>query len=172
PPAGLLRARFAFPPANALPPEHASLLLPSIMNDLPYVGVMVISFFVPSSWLLLPELAPRVNQRGHWTQNGASLSQFELHLRAITGLPLPPPVVNSPSVMINLIGTDLNYDWLKLPLVHLHWYDKEVRPGRKVGHLNLTDSDTDRLSATLEAIKPLLPPEYTSGLVWAQSQLS
>ena len=60
----------------------------------------------------------------------------------------------------------------KLPLVHLHWYDKEVRPGRKVGHLNLTDSDTDRLSATLEAIKPLLPPEYTSGLFWAQSQLS
>ena len=74
--------------------------------------------------------------------------------------------------MINLIGTDLNYDWLKLPLVHLHWHDKEVRPGRKVGHLNLTDSDTDRLSATLEAIKPLLPPEYTSGLFWAQSQLS
>jgi len=74
--------------------------------------------------------------------------------------------------VINLIGTDLNYDWLKLPLVHLHWYDKEVRPGRKVGHLNLTDSDTDRLSATLEAIKPLLPPEYTSGLFWAQSQLS
>ncbi|VTM52314.1 phosphoribosylaminoimidazole carboxylase ATPase subunit [Klebsiella pneumoniae] len=60
-------------------------------------------------------------------------------------------MVNSPSVMINLIGTDLNYDWLKLPLVHLHWYDKEVRPGRKVGHLNLTDSDTDRLSATLES---------------------
>ena len=50
--------------------------------------------------------------------------------------------------MINLIGTDLNYDWLKLPLVHLHWYDKEVRAGRKVGHLNLNDSDTDRLSAT------------------------
>ncbi len=48
-----------------------------------------------------------------------SISQFELHLRAITDLPLPPPVVNSPSVMINLIGTDLNYDWLKLPLVHL-----------------------------------------------------
>ena len=56
--------------------------------------------------------------------------------------------------------------------MHLHWYDKEVRPGRKVGHLNLTDSDTDRLSATLEAIKPLLPPEYTSGLFWAQSQLA
>ncbi len=60
--------------------------------------------------------------------------------------------MNNPSVMINLIGSDLNYDWLKLPLVHLHWYDKEVRPGRKVGHLNLTDSDTSRLTATLEAL--------------------
>lgn len=46
-----------------------------------------------------------------------------------------------------------------------------MRPGRKVGHLNLNDTDTDRLSATLEAIVPLLPPEYASGIVWAQSKL-
>ncbi len=78
--------------------------------------------------------------------------------------------MNNPSVMINLIGSDANYDWLKLPLVHLHWYDKEVRPGRKVGHLNLTDSDTSRLTATLEALIPLLPPEYASGVIWAQSK--
>ena len=81
-------------------------------------------------------------------------------------------MIDSPSVMVNLIGTDLNYDCLKLPLVHLHWYDKEVRPGRKVGHLNLNDSDTDRLSATLEALMPLLPPEYASGLTWAQGKLA
>ncbi|MGU0016827.1 hypothetical protein ACVXG9_23700 [Escherichia coli] len=54
--------------------------------------------------------------------------------------------------MINLIGSDVNYDWLKSPLAHLHWYDKEVRPGRKSGHLKFTDSDTSRLSATLEAL--------------------
>ncbi len=54
--------------------------------------------------------------------------------------------------------------------MHLHWYDKEVRPGRKVGHLNLTDSDTSRLTATLEALIPLLPPEYASGVIWAQSR--
>jgi 5-(carboxyamino)imidazole ribonucleotide synthase len=126
-------------------------MLSAIMHELGYVGVMAMECFVTADGLLINELAPRVHNSGHWTQNGASISQFELHLRAITDLPLPPPVVNSPSVMINLIGTDLNYDWLKLPLVHLHWYDKEVRPGRKVGHLNLTDSDTDRLSATLEA---------------------
>ena len=149
---GILRASVAFPQANARQQEQAESMLTAIMNELNYVGVMAMECFVTAEGLLINELAPRVHNSGHWTQNGASISQFELHLRAITGLPLPPPVVNSPSVMINLIGTDLNYDWLKLPLVHLHWYDKEVRPGRKVGHLNLTDSDTDRLSATLEAI--------------------
>ena len=74
--------------------------------------------------------------------------------------------------MINLIGTDLNHDWLKLPLVHLHWHDKEVRPGRKVGHLNLTDSDTDRLSATPGSDRACCRRSTTSGLFWAQSQLS
>ena len=140
------------------------------LQELGYVGVMAMECFVTPQGLLINELAPRVHNSGHWTQNGASISQFELHLRAITDLPLPQPVVNSPSVMINLIGSDVNYDWLKLPLVHLHWYDKEVRPGRKVGHLNLTDSDTSRLTATLEALIPLLPPEYASGVIWAQSK--
>ena len=142
------------------------------LQELGYVGVMAMECFVTPQGLLINELAPRVHNSGHWTQNGASISQFELHLRAITDLPLPQPVVNNPSVMINLIGSDVNYDWLKLPLVHLHWYDKEVRPGRKVGHLNLTDSDTSRLTATLEALIPLLPPEYASGVIWAQSKFS
>ncbi|MGU3730723.1 5-(carboxyamino)imidazole ribonucleotide synthase [Klebsiella michiganensis] len=169
---GILRASVAFPQANARQQAQAEQMLSAIMHELGYVGVMAMECFVTADGLLINELAPRVHNSVHWTQNGASISQFELHLRAITDLPLPPPVVNSPSVMINLIGTALNYDWLKLPLVHLHWYDKEVRPGRKVGHLNLTDSDTDRLSATLEALKPLLPPEYASGIFWAQAQLA
>jgi 5-(carboxyamino)imidazole ribonucleotide synthase len=168
---GILRTSVAFPHANADQQAQAEEMLSAIMHELGYVGVMAMECFITPSGLLINELAPRVHNSGHWTQNGASISQFELHLRAITELPLPQPVVNSPSVMINLIGTDLNYDWLKLPLVHLHWYDKEIRAGRKVGHLNLNDTDTDRLSATLEAIVPLLPPEYASGIVWAQSKL-
>ena len=168
---GILRTSVAFPQANAGQQAQAEEMLSAIMHELGYVGVVAMECFVTPAGLLINELAPRVHNSGHWTQNGASISQFELHLRAITDLPLPQPVVNSPSVMINLIGTDLNYAWLKLPLVHLHWYDKEVRPGRKVGHLNLNDTDTDRLSATLEAIVPLLPPEYASGIVWAQSKL-
>ena len=169
---GILRTSVAFPQANAQQQAQAEEMLSAIMQELGYVGVMAMECFVTPQGLLINELAPRVHNSGHWTQNGASISQFELHLRAITDLPLPQPVVNNPSVMINLIGSDVNYDWLKLPLVHLHWYDKEVRPGRKVGHLNLTDSDTSRLTATLEALIPLLPPEYASGVIWAQSKFS
>ncbi|NDO79222.1 5-(carboxyamino)imidazole ribonucleotide synthase [Citrobacter sp. NCU1] len=168
---GILRTSVAFPQANPRLQEQAEAMLCAIMQELGYVGVMAMECFITSEGLLINELAPRVHNSGHWTQNGASISQFELHLRAITGLPLPTPVVNSPSVMVNLIGTALNYNWLKLPLVHLHWYDKEVRPGRKLGHLNLTDSDTARLNATLEALVPLLPPDYASGIIWAQSKL-
>ncbi|WNN49494.1 5-(carboxyamino)imidazole ribonucleotide synthase [Siccibacter colletis] len=168
---GILRTSVAFPHANAGQQAQAEVMLSAIMQELNYVGVMAMECFITPGGLLINELAPRVHNSGHWTQNGASISQFELHLRAILSLPLPQPVVNSPSVMLNLIGIALNDDWLKLPLVHLHWYDKEVRPGRKVGHLNLTDSDTDRLSATLESLVALLPPEYASGIAWARVKL-
>ncbi|SQC08922.1 phosphoribosylaminoimidazole carboxylase ATPase subunit [Klebsiella pneumoniae] len=169
---GILRASVAFPQANARQQEQAESMLTAIMNELNYVGVMAMECFVTAEGLLINELAPRGAQQRPLDAERGVYQPVRAASAGDYRLPLPPPVVNSPSVMINLIGTDLNYDWLKLPLVHLHWYDKEVRPGRKVGHLNLTDSDTDRLSATLEAIKPLLPPEYTSGLFWAQSQLS
>ncbi|WP_105630603.1 5-(carboxyamino)imidazole ribonucleotide synthase [Cronobacter dublinensis] len=168
---GILRTSVAFPQASATQQKQAETMLRAIMNELNYVGVMAMECFVTPQGLLINELAPRVHNSGHWTQNGASISQFELHLRAITGLPLPQPVVSSPSVMVNLIGSDLNYDWLKLPLVHLHWYDKEVREGRKVGHLNLSDNDPALIDATLEALAPLLPPEYASGIAWAQALL-
>lgn len=168
---GILRTSVVFPQANLEQQQQAESMLAAVMNTLNYVGVMAMECFVTPGGLLINELAPRVHNSGHWTQNGASISQFELHLRAILNLPLPVPVVNAPSVMVNLIGTDLNYDWLKLPLVNLHWYDKEVRPGRKVGHLNLNDSDTDRLAATLEALQPLLPGDYQGGIHWAKQKL-
>ncbi|EOV0647638.1 5-(carboxyamino)imidazole ribonucleotide synthase [Cronobacter turicensis] len=168
---GILRTSVAFPQANAAQQKQAEAMLRAIMDELNYVGVMAMECFVTPQGLLINELAPRVHNSGHWTQNGASISQFELHLRAVTGLPLPQPVVSGPSVMVNLIGSDLNYDWLKLPLVHLHWYDKEVREGRKVGHLNLSDAEATLIDATLEALAPLLPPEYASGIAWAQALL-
>ncbi|MHB2056213.1 5-(carboxyamino)imidazole ribonucleotide synthase [Pantoea dispersa] len=168
---GILRTSVAFPQADAAQQQQAEAMLSAIMHELKYVGVMAMECFVTPQGLLINELAPRVHNSGHWTQNGASISQFELHLRAVLGLPLPQPVVFAPSVMVNLIGTDLNTDWLQQPLVHLHWYDKEVRAGRKVGHLNLTDSDPARLIAALNALVPLLPDAYASGIAWAVAKL-
>ncbi len=136
---GILRMSVALPQPNSKLQQQAEKMLSAIMDKLNYVGVMAMECFIVGDRLLINELAPRVHNSGHWTQNGASISQFELHLRAILDLPLPQPVVNTPSAMVNLIGTPVNIQWLSLPLVHLHWYDKEVREGRKVGHLNLND---------------------------------
>ncbi len=168
---GILRTSVAFPQADAAQQQQAEAMLSAIMHELKYVGVMAMECFITPEGLLINELAPRVHNSGHWTQNGASISQFELHLRAVLGLALPKPVVFAPSVMVNLIGTDVNLAWLQQPLVHLHWYDKEVREGRKVGHLNLTDSDHGRLASALNALVPLLPEVYASGIAWAVEKL-
>ncbi|HGM5995320.1 MULTISPECIES: 5-(carboxyamino)imidazole ribonucleotide synthase [Serratia] len=169
---GILRASVALPQPNPALQQQAEQMLAAILNELNYVGVMAMECFIVGDRLLINELAPRVHNSGHWTQNGASISQFELHLRAILGLPLPQPVVSTPSVMVNLIGTAVNDQWLSLPLVHLHWYEKEVRPGRKVGHLNLNDPSAADLRQALQALAPLLPGEYQSGLAWAQQKLA
>ncbi|MEW5291148.1 5-(carboxyamino)imidazole ribonucleotide synthase [Erwinia papayae] len=168
---GILRTSVAFPHPDKTQQRQAETMLSAIMNELNYVGVMAMECFVVPEGLLINELAPRVHNSGHWTQNGASISQFELHLRAILNLPLPQPMVSTPSVMVNLIGTAVNRDWLSLPLVHLHWYEKEVRPGRKVGHLNLSDVSADALQDTLHALLPQLPEEYASGIGWAVEKL-
>ncbi|MBU9826215.1 5-(carboxyamino)imidazole ribonucleotide synthase [Rahnella perminowiae] len=168
---GILRTSVALPQPDANLQRQAEGMLSAIMNELKYVGVMAMECFVVSEGLLINELAPRVHNSGHWTQNGASYSQFEMHLRAILDLPLPKPVVSSPSVMVNLIGTDVSEKWLSLPLVNLHWYEKDVRPGRKVGHLNLNDASASLLKDTLNALVPMLPPEYASGIEWAVDKL-
>ncbi|EEP93976.1 Phosphoribosylaminoimidazole carboxylase ATPase subunit [Yersinia aldovae ATCC 35236] len=168
---GILRMSVALPQPNSKLQQQAEKMLSAIMDKLNYVGVMAMECFIVGDSLLINELAPRVHNSGHWTQNGASISQFELHLRAILDLPLPTPVVNTPSAMVNLIGTPVNTEWLSLPLVHLHWYEKEVREGRKVGHLNLNDPDGAALSTALAALAPLLPAEYQNALRWAQAKL-
>ncbi|MDN0006154.1 5-(carboxyamino)imidazole ribonucleotide synthase [Providencia stuartii] len=169
---GILRTSVAFPKADNSQQKQAQSMLSAVMDELDYVGVMAMECFVVGDKLLINELAPRVHNSGHWTQNGASISQFELHLRAILDLPMPSPEVFSPSVMVNLIGTDVNSHWLNLPLVHLHWYEKEVRPARKVGHLNLTHNAPSMLSDTLDALVDMLPNEYKSGIEWAKAKLN
>ncbi len=169
---GILRASVAFPTPDSGLQRQAETMLGAILHELDYVGVMAMECFIVGDRLLINELAPRVHNSGHWTQNGASISQFELHLRAILGLPLPAPVVSAPAVMVNVIGSDVNIDWLADPLVRLHWYEKEVRAGRKVGHLNLCHPDSAALSRSLQQLMTLLPADYENGIRWARHRLT
>ncbi len=110
-----------------------------IAEKLDYVGVFAIEFFAGSEGPVFNELAPRVHNSGHWTIEGAATSQFENHIRAITGLPLGPTTTTGSRVeMRNLIGNDAD-DWQTLAGdsgSHLHLYGKhEARPGRKMGHV-------------------------------------
>lgn len=168
---GILKMSVAFANVNPILQQQAERMLSAIMHELNYVGVMAMECFVLGDTLLINELAPRVHNSGHWTQNGASISQFELHLRAILNLPMPKPDVFSTSVMVNLIGTPYHFDWLSLPLVHVHWYEKAVRTGRKVGHLNMTHDDHKRLYQTLDALNDMLPDDYLTAVKWAQDKL-
>src|SRR5476649_1004993 len=88
--------------------------------------------------VLVNEIAPRVHNSGHWTLDGASISQFEQHIRAVAGWPLGKPVRLGRVEMTNLIGAEVNEaaHWLTVPGASLHLYGKgEARPGRKMGHV-------------------------------------
>jgi 5-(carboxyamino)imidazole ribonucleotide synthase len=92
---------------------------------------------------LVNEIAPRVHNSGHWTLDGASISQFEQHIRAIAGWPLGKPVRHGLVTMTNLIGDDIhNYEqWLTVPGATVHLYGKgPARPGRKMGHVTQVDA--------------------------------
>jgi 5-(carboxyamino)imidazole ribonucleotide synthase len=113
-----------------------------IASALNYVGVLAVEMFVVQGdggpTVLVNEIAPRVHNSGHWTLDGASISQFEQHIRAIAGWPLGKPVRHGPVTMTNLIGDDINsYEqWLTVPGATVHLYGKgPARPGRKMGHV-------------------------------------
>ncbi|WGE86312.1 5-(carboxyamino)imidazole ribonucleotide synthase [Actinobacillus equuli] len=150
---------------------QAEQMLGTIMQDLDYIGVMAMECFVVGEKLLINELAPRVHNSGHWTQLGCSISQFELHLRALLDLPTPQLKQIAPSVMVNLIGIEHNNAWLEVPFSQLHWYGKEVRAGRKVGHINLCHPDQTQLIQLLEQLRPHLTDDFHSGLDWAIGKL-
>ncbi|WP_272002045.1 5-(carboxyamino)imidazole ribonucleotide synthase [Roseovarius sp. ZX-A-9] len=117
----------------------AVLLAAKILNKLDYVGVMGVELFVTDAGLVVNEIAPRVHNSGHWTQNGCAVDQFEQHIRAVAGWPLGGGVRHSNVVMENLIGDDMDRvpDLAKDGTAALHLYGKaEVKPGRKMGHVN------------------------------------
>ena len=123
--------------------DEARSIAGKIATALDYVGVLAVEMFVLAngggSKVLVNEIAPRVHNSGHWTLDGASVSQFEQHIRAIAGWPLGKPVRHGEVVtMTNLIGDEINdYEkWLSVPGATVHIYGKGApRPGRKMGHV-------------------------------------
>ena len=148
----------------------------SIAEGLAYVGVLCVEFFLlQDGALVVNEIAPRPHNSGHYTMDACDVSQFDLQVRTLAGLPLVQPRQHSPAIMLNLLG-DLWFDangvrssavdmatappWaavLALPGTHLHLYGKlEAKPGRKMGHLNITGATLDDVRATALTASALL----------------
>ena len=151
---------------------EAEQMLGKLMDKLDYVGVMAMELFRTGNKLQINELAPRVHNSGHWTQAGSNISQFEAHMRAVAKLPISQPTVRGNSLMINLIGTDLNNDWLAVAGAELSWYDKVVRPGRKVGHINFCRDSQAELIESMQQLKSLLPDNYAEVIEWVTEELT
>ena len=158
---GILRTSYA--PAPEVTPalqSSAEALVGRVLDELDYVGVLAIELFETGGRLLANEMAPRVHNSGHWTLDGADTSQFENHIRAVTGLPLAAPRVPGPSAMLNIIGElPDTAAVIAVPGTHLHLYDKAPRPARKLGHVNITGPDEAAVRAGCEQVWALLPGE-------------
>ena len=145
----------------------------SIANHINYVGVLCVEFFViddgsDDGALIVNEMAPRPHNSGHYTVDACDVSQFDLQVHAMAGLPLPAPRQHSPAIMLNLLGDAWQDatgqartpDWqavLALPGAHLHLYGKlEARPGRKMGHLTITGADVAGVKATARRATEIL----------------
>jgi 5-(carboxyamino)imidazole ribonucleotide synthase len=157
--AGILRTSIA--PAPDLDPrlrDAAERDASAIMDALDYRGVIAIELFEAGGELLANEMAPRVHNSGHWTIDGAPVSQFENHLRAILGLPLGSTEPREPAAMVNLIGELPPLEGLAaLSGARIHLYGKGPRPGRKLGHVNLLAPDHEMLERQVADLRRLLP---------------
>ena len=142
------------PQLTATLSEKAQKLALDIAAEVAVVGVMAVEMFVKGDNLFINELAMRPHNSGHWTIEGSHTSQFEQHLRAVLDLPLGDPSMTAPiAVMGNVLGgskTDMYRPYLHLmartPALNFHHYKKDVRPGRKIGHVTLLGKDLVELT--------------------------
>ena len=158
---GILRSSRA--PAD-VPPQLASTARSyavRLLDRLDYVGVLAIELFDSDDGVLANEVAPRVHNSGHWTIEGAETSQFENHVRAVTGMPIGPIEPVGHSGMVNLIGSlpDPN-DVAAIPGAHLHVYGKEPRPDRKLGHVTVRSADAERRDELTLKVETLLTDQW------------
>jgi 5-(carboxyamino)imidazole ribonucleotide synthase len=160
-------------PAPGLDPEQAAQAQRiglTIAHELGVTGLLAVELFQTSTGLVVNELAMRPHNSGHWTIEGARTSQFEQHLRAVLDLPLGSPTMTSQVVvMANLLGGDdpdlfKRYEHVLAhdPGIKLHFYGKQVRPGRKIGHVTAVGSNLDEVRARARhAAVHLMTGEYT-----------
>ncbi len=142
---GVLKTTVAPAAVGTKTEKRAKAIATAILEGLDYVGVLGVELFdIPGKGgvdgtLLVNEIAPRVHNTGHWTQDGCVCDQFEQHIRAIAGWPLGPTAAHARVEMTNLLGEEID-QWPKLAGkadTRLHLYGKaEARPGRKMGHMN------------------------------------
>jgi len=156
-------------PAQSVAPEiaeQAQKLALDIAQEVGVIGVMAVEMFVKGEHLYINELAMRPHNSGHWTIDGSRTSQFEQHLRAILDLPLgDPAMTHDVAVMGNILGgekTDMYRPYLHLmarnPDIKFHQYKKEVRVGRKIGHVTAVGSDLLQLTTDVKHAR-----DYMSG---------
>lgn len=137
--------------------EQAKNMFTAVANSLDYVGVLALEFFDVDGTLLVNEIAPRVHNSGHWTQQGAETCQFENHLRAVCGMPLGSTKLIRSTSMINILGEDtLPEAVIAMDGCHVHWYGKEKREGRKMGHINVCGDYNGELQRKLCALASVL----------------
>ena len=137
---GILRRTLAPAKVSRQLADQAERIAAKVLSGLDYVGVVGIELFeLADGRLLVNEIAPRVHNTGHWTQDGCEVDQFEQHIRAVAGWPLAPARAIAQVEMLNLLGTEADA-WPRFaaePETRLHLYGKrEAKPGRKMGHVN------------------------------------
>ncbi len=158
-------------PAQSISPavaEEAQRIALEVAQLVGVVGVMAVEMFVKGDKLYINELAMRPHNSGHWSIEGSVTSQFEQHLRAILDLPLgDPSMVHPITVMGNILGgekTDMYRPYLHLmartPSLHFHQYKKEVKPGRKIGHVTACGDDLLHLTQEVRHAR-----DYMSGVI-------
>ncbi|MCS5591801.1 MAG: 5-(carboxyamino)imidazole ribonucleotide synthase [Gammaproteobacteria bacterium] len=139
--------------------EQAEHYMQTLLDEMGHVGVLTIELFETTNGLVVNEMAPRVHNSGHWSIEGARTSQFESHVRAITGSPLGETTcLQQYCAMINIIGKHGPVDKvLELSNAHLHLYGKSERKGRKLGHITVTANTLSELNTTLSALEAFMP---------------
>lgn len=168
---GVLTLSIAGKEKNAIQAQ-AETAFNAIANALDYVGVLAIEFFDVDGTLLVNEIAPRVHNSGHWTQQGCHVCQFENHMRAVTDLPLGSTVLNRPTAMINVLGqAAIPKTVLAVADTTSHWYGKSAKTGRKMGHINVSADSLSELGDKLTELAKILPEQDYPGVLATAEQL-